>query len=162
MEQETQYKKVMELMDQLEDLIDESPTTFSSKVKIDKNEVMEIIRTIRIELPDAIKKAVITNDEREAIVNKAKADAKTILDDAKKRAEQMTANHAIAKSAEATGRRMVDEAEMKKRKIKNDSVLYADRVIGKVEGDMRTVLKEMEDTLNRVCRTRKELEDLKE
>ena len=162
MEQETQYKKVMELMDQLEDLIEESPTTFSSKVKIDKNEVMEILRTIRIELPDAIKKAVITNDEREAIVNKAKADAKIIIDDAKKRAEQMTANHAITKSAEATGRRMVDEAEMKKRKIKNDSVLYADRVIGKVEGDMRVVLKEMEDTMNRVYRTRKELEDLKE
>ncbi|BES65241.1 hypothetical protein SANA_16800 [Gottschalkiaceae bacterium SANA] len=162
MEQETQYKKVMELMDQLEDLIEDSPTTFSSKVKIDKNEVMEILRTIRIELPDAIKKAVITNDERESIVNKAKEDAKIIIDDAKKRAEQMTANHVITKSAEATGRRMVDEAEMKKRKIKNDSVLYADRVIGKVEGDMREVLKEMEDTLNRVYRTRKELEDLKE
>lgn len=162
MGQETQYKKVMELMDQLEDLIDESPTTFSSKVKIDKNEVMEIIKTIRIELPDAIKKAVITNDEREAIVNKAKDDAKMILDDAKKRAEQMTSNHTITKSAEATGRRLVDEAEMKKRKIKNDSVLYADRVIAKVEGDMRGVLKEMEDTLNRVNRTRKELEDLKE
>ncbi len=162
MEQETQYKKVMELMDQLEDLIDESPTTFSSKVKIDKNEVMEIIKTIRIELPDAIKKAVITNDEREAIVNKAKDDAKMILDDAKKRAEQMTSNHTITKSAEATGRRLVDEAEMKKRKIKNDSVLYADRVIAKVEGDMRGVLKEMEDTLNRVNRTRKELDDLKE
>jgi len=162
MEQETQYKKVMELMDQLEDLIEDSPTTFSSKVKIDKNEVMEILRTIRIELPDAIKKAVITNDERESIVNKAKEDAKIIIDDAKKRAEKMTSNHTITKSAEATGRRMVDEAEMKKRKIKNDSVLYADRVIGKVEGDMREVLKEMEDTLNRVYRTRKELEDLKE
>lgn len=162
MEHDAQYKKVMELMDQLEDLIDESPTTFSSKVKIDKNEVMEIIKTIRIELPDAIQKAVITNNERENIVSKAKEDAKLIIEDAKKKAEQMTANHTITKSAEATGRRLVDEAEIKKRKIKSDSVLYADRVIAKVEGDMRDVLKEMEDTLNKVYRTRKELDDLKE
>jgi len=162
MEHDAQYKKVMELMDQLEDLIDESPTTFSSKVKIDKNEVMEIIKTIRIELPDAIQKAVITNNERENIVNKAKEDAKQIIDEAKRKAEQLTANHTITMSAEATGRRLVEEAELKKRKIKNDSVLYADRVISKVEGDMRDVLKEMEDTLKKVYRTRKELEDLKE
>lgn len=162
MEHDAQYKKVMELMDQLEDLIDESPTTFSSKVKIDKNEVMEIIKTIRIELPDAIQKAVITNNERENIVNKAKEDAKQIIDEAKRKAEQLTANHTITMSAEATGRRLVEEAEFKKRKIKKDSVLYADRVISKVEGDMRDVLKEMEDTLKKVYRTRKELEDLKE
>lgn len=162
MEHDAQYKKVMELMDQLEDLIDESPTTFSSKVKIDKNEVMEIIKTIRIELPDAIQKAVITNNERESIVTQAKEDAKQIIEEAKRKAEQLTANHTITKSAEATGRRLVDEAEMKKRKIKKDSVLYADRVIAKVEGDMRDVLKEMEDTLSKVYRTRKELEDLKE
>lgn len=162
MEHDAQYKKVMELMDQLEDLIDESPTTFSSKVKIDKNEVMEIIKTIRIELPDAIQKAVITNNERENIVNKAKEDAKQIIDEAKRKAEQLTANHTITMSAEATGRRLMEEAELKKRKIKKDSVLYADRVISKVEGDMRDVLKEMEDTLKKVYRTRKELEDLKE
>lgn len=162
MQHDAQYKKVMELMDQLEDLIDESPSTFSSKVKIDKNEVMEIIKTIRIELPDAIQKAVITNNERENIVSQAKEDAKQIIEEAKRKAEQLTSNHTITKSAEATGRRLVDEAEMKKRKIKNDSVLYADRVIAKVEGDMRDVLKEMEDTLNKVYRTRKELEDLKE
>jgi hypothetical protein len=35
-------------------------------------------------------------------------------------------------------------------------------VIAKVEKDMRDMMKEMEDTLNKVYRTRKELDDLKE
>jgi vacuolar-type H+-ATPase subunit H len=143
-------------------MIDEGASTFGGKVKIDKKESMEILNTIRLELPDAIQKAVITNEERVNIVTKAKEDAKQIIEDAKRKADQMTANHTITKSAEATGRRLVDEAEIKKKKIKNDSVLYADRVIAKVEKDMRDMMKEMEDTLNKVYRTRKELDDLKE
>ena len=50
--------EVLRLIDEIEDIVEAGSTLpFSSKVMVDKSEILEIIKDIRIKLPDEIKQA---------------------------------------------------------------------------------------------------------
>ena len=50
--------ELLSLMDMLEEVIENSPKVpLSSKVMVDKDEIFELIKDIRLKMPDEIKKA---------------------------------------------------------------------------------------------------------
>ena len=63
---------ILMLIDEIEDIIEAGTTVpFSGKVMIDKEEVLEIIKEIRIKLPDEIKQAAWIKEERQRILAQA-------------------------------------------------------------------------------------------
>ena len=67
------------LLDQLEDLIEEGKTNFlSGKVAIDKDEMIEIIRDIRLKLPTEVQQSVWIVEERNKIIDEAQKEAHVI------------------------------------------------------------------------------------
>jgi len=79
---------VLKLIDEVEDIVEGgSSLPFSSRVMIDKDELLDIIKEIRIKLPDEIKQAAWIKEERQRILADAQSDADTLLSEIINRAQ---------------------------------------------------------------------------
>lgn len=73
---------IMVLLDTLENLLDDaSKIPFSGRVGVDRDELLEIARNIRIQLPDEIKQAQWIKDERQSILDQARKEADSLIKD---------------------------------------------------------------------------------
>ena len=78
--------EIFTLLETLEDLLEKSKQVpFSEKTIIDKNEFLDIIKEIRLKLPDELKEAKWIKEEREKIIAEAQKDADDIVKEAKNR-----------------------------------------------------------------------------
>ena len=82
--------KVLELLDELDEIIEVAASVpVVRKVMVDPNEIQEIVKEIRLELPDEIQQAQWIKNERTRILDEAKAEYETILNDAQSKAERL-------------------------------------------------------------------------
>ena len=92
--------KVLELLDEIEEIIDTSSGfPLTGKVLVDADEIREILKEIRIELPDEIQQAQWIKDEKQRILQEAKQEYEAILKDAKVQAEALIENDDITVKA---------------------------------------------------------------
>ena len=79
--------KVLELLDELDEIIElASSVPVVRKVMVDPNEVTEIVKEIRLELPDEIQQAQWIKNERTRILDAAKAEYDNIIKEAQEKA----------------------------------------------------------------------------
>ena len=78
------------LLETLEDLLESSRNLpFSSKSVVDKEEMLDIIKEIRIKLPDELKQAKWIKEERQRILVEAQKEADGIVKEAENRIENL-------------------------------------------------------------------------
>ena len=71
--------EVMLLLDSLEDILDKANSIpLSSKVLVNKEELLELIKEIRIKIPDEVKQAQWIKEERQKILMEAKKEAEGV------------------------------------------------------------------------------------
>ena len=71
---------VLELLDELEEVIQMAPSVpVVRKVMVDPNEILEIVKDIRLELPDEIQQAQYIRNERTRILDEAKSEYESII-----------------------------------------------------------------------------------
>lgn len=92
--------KVLELLDELDEIMETaSSVPVVRKVMVDPNEVTEIVKEIRLELPDEIQQAQWIKNERTRILEEAKAEYENIIEDAKKKAADLVEQDEITVKA---------------------------------------------------------------
>ena len=75
--------EIFTLLETLEDIMEKSRNVpFSSKCIVDKEEFLEIIKEIRLKLPDEIKQAKWIKEERQRILVEAQNEANDIIKEA--------------------------------------------------------------------------------
>jgi len=122
--------KVLELLDELEDIIDTSSGfPLTGKVLVDAEEVLEIIREIRVELPGEIQQAQWIKDERQRILDEAKKEYDNILKDAKSQAESLIENDDITLKAKSRADEMMRMAENTSKTLKMGTFEYIDGIL---------------------------------
>ena len=85
--------EIFTLLETLEDILEKSRTLpFTDKSIVEKEQILDIIKEIRLKLPDELKQAKWIKEERERIISEAQKDA----DDIVKEAENVILNY-IAK-----------------------------------------------------------------
>ena len=68
--------EIFTLLETLEDMLDRSKSVpFSDKCIVDKEEILEIIKEIRLKLPDELKQAKWVKEERQRILVEAQNEA---------------------------------------------------------------------------------------
>mgnify|MGYP001415261044 CR=1 FL=1 len=137
--------KVLDLMDQLEDLIENSSSVpLFGKTVINREEVMSILKDIRVTIPDEVKQAKWIKDERTKILNDAQqeadrivrsahSEANTVLAEAQDRVDKLVQKDEIMRIARVKGQEIVDQAKLHAGEIKKGAYHYADEVLSKVE-----------------------------
>ena len=82
--------KVLRLLEELEDIVDEATgLPLSNKIMLDSEEIFQIVREIRLALPDDVQQAKWIRDERDRILEEAKTEYERIIREAKKQADYL-------------------------------------------------------------------------
>ncbi|MEL7657068.1 MAG: ATPase [Bacillota bacterium] len=122
--------KVLELLDEIEEIVDTSSGfPLTGKILVDAEEILEIVKEIRVELPDEIQQAQWIKDERQRILEEAKREYETILKDAKVQAEALIENDDITVKAKIRADEIMRVAEANVKALKMSTFDYIDSIL---------------------------------
>lgn len=141
--------EILAILETLEDIVEKSiGLPFSGKCITDREEILEIVKEIRLKLPDDIKQAKWIKEERQRIIEESQEKAENIINNADDRISALIDKHEITKKAYEQANEIIKNAQKSAREIKLGAKDYANNVLSKVE---RT----MEETID-VIQTNKE------
>jgi vacuolar-type H+-ATPase subunit H len=143
--------EILAILETLEDVIEKSVSVpFSGKCMVDKEEILEIVKEMRLKLPDDIKQAKWVKEERQRILLEAQKEANNIVKDAENKIASLVDEHEITKKAYDQSNEIVSNAQKNAREIRLGTKEYADSVLKRVE-------EILEDTLEVIKVNREEL-----
>ena len=147
--------RVMSLLDELEELFEESSKMpFSEKGLVDIDTAMSIMKDIRLSLPRDLQEAEWLRQEKDRILEDAKAEYNKIVTSAKDQAEYLVETSAIKKEAEKRANATLAEAENHSRYMKLRAYEYVDKLLFDMQNDIasvgQTYLQPMNDYFNDV------------
>ncbi len=143
--------EIFTLLEELEDIMEKSRSVpFSNKCIVDKEQILDIIKEIRLKLPEEIKQAKWIKEERQRILVEAQNEANDIIKEAENRIISMIDEHEITRKAYEKKVEIIETANEMSREIKNGTEEYADGVLAGIEVAL-------EDALRVIKNNRKEL-----
>ena len=162
------------LLETLEEMLEASKSIpFSNKGIIDKEEMLEIIKEIRLKLPDELKQAKWVKEERQRILVEAQKEADGIVKEAENRIIAMIDEHEITRKAYDQKTEIIETANEMSREISKGTKEYADSLLANTEQVLNDTLDKLgnnmtealnlmrislEDMIKTIENSRKELE----
>ncbi len=128
---------VLELLEEIEDIVDTAPgLPLTGKIMIDSNELLEIVREIRLSLPDDVQQAKWVKEEKERILTEAKAEYEKIIVEANKQADYLVDTHDITLRAQKLAEEIRAEAEEYCKLLKMRTYDYVDKMLYDMQAKM--------------------------
>lgn len=133
--------EILSILETLEDYIENCPTIpIVGKCLSDKEEVLELIKEIRIKLPDDIKQAKWVKEERQRILMEAQKEANNVVKEAENTIASLVDEHEITKKAYEQANEIIANAQKNARDIRLGTRDYADNILNKVEEILRDTI----------------------
>lgn len=140
--------EVTKLIDHLDDEIENSMNLlWFRKAIVDKEELQETIKDIRLKMPEEIKEAQKIASDRQRIISDAEKEANSILKSAADRVTQMVSEHEISKQAEAHAKEIIEKAQAEAKSMRAATKQYVTSALDELE-------KTIGDALERVRQAR--------
>lgn len=156
--------RIEQLIDEIEEYIDSCKyQTFSnSKILVNKDEIEELIRELRVKTPDEIKRYQRIIQNKEEILNDAKARAEQLIKDTTIQRTELISEHQIMQQAYAQAdevvtaahrqaQELLDRAVMEANEMRMSAMQYTDDLLAHVEsiiaGSMQTASADYENLL---------------
>jgi cell division septum initiation protein DivIVA len=125
---------VLVLIDKLDDLVHNAkPVPLTDQVRVDKEEIYDILDQMRATIPEEIKQARWIVKERQEMLAEAKKEAERIIKDARERQERMVGAEEVTKQAERAAEDIVEDARAREREIRLGAEDYADEILNTLE-----------------------------
>ena len=124
---ETLLKRVMEVIGNAK------PLPLSSSVRVEKEEVLEMLDNALERLPDELRRARWMLKEREEYLAKVQREADEILNAARDRAERMVQRTDIVREAQRTSERIIEHAKDEARRLRMEAEDYCDQKLAAFE-----------------------------
>lgn len=129
--------KVLNLLEELEDIVDDATgLPLSNKIMVDAEEIFQIVREIRLALPDDVQQAKWIRDERDRILGEAKAEYGRIIREAKKQADYLVETDDITLRATKLAAEIRRDAETHARVMRMRTYDYVDKMLYDMQGKM--------------------------
>ena len=136
---------VLGLIDEIEDIVETAGSLpLTSKVLVQKEELLDIISELRIKLPDEIKQAAWIKEERERIISEANKDAEQIIKETRLKLEELVSKEEVLKEANERAKDIMNKAQIASTNLKRSSLEYSDKLLMNAQEN----LKDMITTLN--------------
>jgi hypothetical protein len=124
---------VLVLIDKLDDLVHNAkPVPLTDQVRVDKEEIYDILDQMRATIPEEIKQARWIVKERQEMLAEAKREAERILKEARERQTQLTSEQEVTKQAERAAED-IEDARAREREIRLGAEDYADEILNTLE-----------------------------
>ena len=138
--------EIFTLLETLEECLERAKNIpFTQKGIVDKEEILDIIKEIRLKLPDELKQAKWVKEERGRILVEAQKEADGIVKEAENRIISMIDEHEITRKAYEQKAQIIETANEMSREISKGTKEYADNILEKVEGVLQEALKAVEN-----------------
>lgn len=129
--------EALKLLEHLEDLIEEaSKMPFRNRVIVDKVAVLELIKEIRIILPDEVKQADWINKEKQKILQEATSESEKMIHESEEYIKQRVSDSEITKRANEHAEEIIRKAEDKSKELKEGAKEYALDILRKLDTDL--------------------------
>ena len=143
--------EIFNLLETIEDMLENSKTLpFTNKAVLDKEELLDIIKEIRLKLPEELKQAKVIKEEHDRIIEKANEEAQDIVKEAENRIISMIDEHEITKKAYEQKNKIIETANDMAREISNGTKAYADNILAGVQVTLEDALKVIQNNRKEV------------
>ncbi len=132
---ETLLRRVMDIV------ANAKPMPLSTTVRVEKEEVLELLEEALNRLPEELRQARWMIKERQEYLAKVQRDGDEILEAARIRAERMVQRTDIVRSAQHLAQRTVDEAQEEARRLRHGAEDYCDQKLAALEIVLERTLK---------------------
>ena len=150
--------RIEQLIDEIETYIDNCKyQPFSNtKIIVDKEEIDELLRELRMKTPDEIKRYQKIISNKEAILNDARAKAEALINDATIHTNELINEHEIMQQAYAQSNEVVtmatkqaqdilDNATIEANNMRSAAMQYTDGILANVENLLTQTMKTTQD-----------------
>ena len=128
---------VLELIDKLDELVRNAKhVPLSREVRVDKEELSDLIDEMRATIPEEIKEARWIVKERQELLAAAEREAERILSEAHERQIQLVIEHDLIRQAELASEDIIDDARAEEREIRLGAEDYADEILSTLERNL--------------------------
>lgn len=122
--------RIEQLIDEIEEYIESCKPKFMSNTEIivNKDEIDELIRELRMKTPDEIKRYQKIISNKEAILNDARAKAEALINEATVHTNELINEHEIMQQAYAQANEVVTMASRQAQEILDNATIDANNV----------------------------------
>src|SRR6184192_1889588 len=121
---------VLVLIDKLDDLVHNAKAVpLTDQVRIDREEIYDILDQMRATIPEEIKQARWIVKERQEMLAEAKREAERILREAREEQTRLISEEEVVRQAEE----IIEEARAREREIRLGAEDYADDILNTLE-----------------------------
>lgn len=146
---------ILDFLDALEDELESGSTMpFTGKALIDRDICLDIIRDIRLNLPDEIKQAEWIKNEKQRILMDAQKQAELTIKEAEQHMKSLIEENEITQKAYQQSKEIIENAQNAAKEIRLGARDYADAFLDEVEGYIR-------EQLDMLVENRKQLKSMK-
>nr|MBQ8252308.1 vacuolar family H+-ATPase subunit H [Lachnospiraceae bacterium] len=141
--------KIEQLIDEIDDYIEGCKYVPLSSVNImvNKDEIQELIRDLRMKTPDEIKRYQKIISNKEAILNDARQKAEALINEAAVHTNELVSEHEIMQQAHAQAQEIVELASKQAQDILDRATIEANEMRAAAIGYTDSNLGAMEDIL---------------
>lgn len=149
---------ILQIIDQLEALLENSKRVPMSTLRmIDYAQFQQAIERLRISVPSSIMEGERTLLERDRILEAGEAEAARMVEQARRRVNEILSNDALVAAARQEGERLLINAEEVAQQRRDEADRYAARVLEDLAEKLRIVTKQVDNGLE-LLRQNMELE----
>ena len=125
---------VLVLIDKLDELVHNAKAVpLTDQVRIDREEIWEILDQMRATIPEEIKQARWIVKERQEMLAEARREAERMLGEAREQAVALASQQEIVKLAERQAAEMMSDARKREREVRLGAEDYADDILSTLE-----------------------------
>ena len=125
---------VLVLIDKLDDLVHNAkPVPLTDQVRVDREEIFDILDQMRATIPEEIKQARWIVKERQEMLAEAKREAERIIKEGKEQQVELVSEQEVVKLAEREADDIIDEARAREREVRLGAEDYADEILNTLE-----------------------------
>ncbi len=125
---------VLVLIDKLDDQIHNAkPVPLTDQVRVDKEEIYDILDQMRATIPEEIKQARWIVKERQEMLAEAKREAERIVKEARDEQTRLISSQEVVKQAERQADEIIEDARAREREIRLGAEDYADDILNTLE-----------------------------
>ena len=138
--------EIFTLLETLEEALERGKNLpFSNKTVVDKEEILDIVKEIRLKLPDELKQAKWVKEERGRIIVEAQKEAEGIVKEAENRIIAMIDEHEITRKAYDQKAQIIEAANEMSREISQGTKDYADSILQNIETALQSALETIQN-----------------
>lgn len=150
--------RIEQLIDEIEEYIDgcKYQPFSNTKIVVDKEEIDELLRELRMKTPDEIKRYQKIISNKEAILSDARAKAEALINEATIHTNELINEHEIMQQAYAQANEVVtmathqaqeilDNATMEANNMRTAAMQYTDGILANVENLLNQTMKTTQD-----------------